>query len=135
MGIGISNSIRSTSNNDSRNNGNSSSIVTGHGGGSSGGEREKQFQEDHRENITFLELCCRHLLCAHIWVPALRECSGWSWACGTHQSAFGLDQRSVLAVHLVVQAAGVAQVVAGAVPSPQRGGGGTAVHTFTALCI
>lgn len=72
MGIGISNSIRSTSNNDSKNNGNSSSIVTGHEGGSSGGESEKQFQEDHRENITFLELCCRHLLCAHIWVPAFR---------------------------------------------------------------
>lgn len=72
MGIGISNSIRSTSNNDSKNNGNSSSIVTGHEGGSLGGESEKQFQEDHRENITFLELCCWHLLCAHIWVPSFR---------------------------------------------------------------
>lgn len=54
---------------------------------------------------------------------------------GTHQSAFGLDERSVLAVHLVVQSAGVAQVVAGTIPPPQRGGGGTAVYTFTALCI
>lgn len=53
----------------------------------------------------------------------------------THQSTFGLDKWSVLAVHFMVQSTGVAQVVAGTVPSPQGGGGGTAVYTFTALCI
>jgi len=53
----------------------------------------------------------------------------------THQSTFGLDERPVLAVHLVVQSAGVAQVVAGAVSPPQRGGGGTAVHAFTSLWV
>lgn len=54
---------------------------------------------------------------------------------GTHQSSLGLDQRSVLPVHLVVQSTGVAQVVASTVPSPQGSGGGTAVDTFTALCV
>lgn len=52
----------------------------------------------------------------------------------THQSAFGLDQGPVLAVHLVVEAAGVAEVVARPVPPPQRRGGGSAVHTLAALC-
>lgn len=52
---------------------------------------------------------------------------------GTHQSAFGFDEGSVLAVHLVVQAAGVAQVVSSVVTSPQRRGGGPTVHTLTAL--
>lgn len=54
---------------------------------------------------------------------------------GTHQSSFGLDKGPVLPVHLVVQSTGVAQVVTGTVPSPQGSGGGTAVYTFTALCI
>lgn len=36
----------------------------------------------------------------------------------THQSPLRLDERSVLAVHLVVEAAGVAEVVAGAVSPP-----------------
>ncbi len=52
----------------------------------------------------------------------------------THQSALWLDKGPVLAVHLVVQAARVAEVVARSVPPPQRGGGGSAVHTFTPLC-
>ena len=52
---------------------------------------------------------------------------------GTHQPALGFDERSVLAVHLVVQPAGVAQVVSGAVTSPQGRGGGSAVHTLAAL--
>ena len=52
----------------------------------------------------------------------------------TYHALFGLGQRSVLAVHLVVEAAGVTEVVSVAVPSPQRGGGGTAVHTLAALC-
>lgn len=63
----------------------------------------------------------------------LAVCTAGACASGSGQSAFGLDERSVLAVHLVVQSAGVAQVVAGTIPSPQGGGGGTAVYTFTAL--
>ena len=51
----------------------------------------------------------------------------------THQSPLGLDQRPVLAVHLVVEATGIAEVVAVAVTTPQRGRGGAAVDTLTAL--
>lgn len=51
----------------------------------------------------------------------------------THQPPFGLDERSVLSVHLVVQAAGVTQVVSGAVAPPQRCGRGSTVYTLTAL--
>lgn len=59
----------------------------------------------------------------------------WSCRGEAHQSPFGLDEGPVLAIHLVVKSAGVAQVVARPVPPPQRGGGGTAVHALTALCI
>lgn len=52
---------------------------------------------------------------------------------GCRQSAFGFDEWSVLAVHLVVKAAGVAQIVSGAVTSPQRRRSGSTVHTLTAL--
>lgn len=58
----------------------------------------------------------------------------WATNGGTHQSALGLDQGSVLAVHLVVEAAGVAEVVARSVSPPQWCGGGTAVYALTALC-
>lgn len=37
----------------------------------------------------------------------------------TYQSALGLDEGSILPVHLVVKSASVAQVVAGAVSPPQ----------------
>ena len=53
--------------------------------------------------------------------------------CLTHQSPLGLDQRPVLAVHLVVEAAGVAEVVPVAVTTPQRGRGGTTVDALAAL--
>lgn len=49
------------------------------------------------------------------------------------QSAFGLYERSVLAVHLVVEPTGVAQVVARTVPPPKGSRGGTAVYALTAL--
>lgn len=52
---------------------------------------------------------------------------------GSRQSAFGFNERSVLAVHLVVEPAGVAQVVSGAVTSPQRCRGGSTVYTLAAL--
>lgn len=38
---------------------------------------------------------------------------------GTYQASFRLDERSILSVHLVVESAGVAEVVASAVSSPQ----------------
>ena len=38
----------------------------------------------------------------------------------TYNASFGFDERSVRSVHLVVEAARVAQVVAVAVPAPER---------------
>ena len=55
-----------------------------------------------------------------------------SWI-STYHALLGLNEGSVLSVHLVVEAAGVAQVVAVTVASPQRRRRGTAVDTFTAL--
>ena len=52
----------------------------------------------------------------------------------THRALLGLDERAVLSVHFVVQAAGVAQVVAVSVASPQRRRRGAAVDALTALC-
>ena len=51
----------------------------------------------------------------------------------TYQFALGLDEGPVLAVHLVVEAAGVAQVVPVPVPPPQWRRCGATVHTLTAL--
>ena len=51
----------------------------------------------------------------------------------TYQSPLWLYKRPILAIHLVVETAGVAEVVAIAVPSPQRGGGGATVHALTAF--
>jgi hypothetical protein len=55
---------------------------------------------------------------------------------GTSAYHFSLwfHERPVGAVHLVVQSAGVAQVVAVAVPPPQRRGRRGAVDTLAALC-
>ncbi len=53
--------------------------------------------------------------------------------CHYHFS-FWFDERSVGAVHFVVEAAGVAQVVAVAVTSPERGRGSCTVNAFTAFC-
>ena len=53
---------------------------------------------------------------------------------GSYQSLLGADQGSVLAVHLVVQSTGVAQVVARTIPAPQRGGCGSTVNTLSGLC-
>ena len=52
----------------------------------------------------------------------------------THQSPLGFDERPVLAIHLVVEATSVAEIVTIAVPSPQRGGGRATVHTLATLC-
>lgn len=51
----------------------------------------------------------------------------------SYQPFLGLDERPVDAVHLVVEAARVTQVVAGAVSAPQRRGHRAAVHTLPAL--
>ena len=48
--------------------------------------------------------------------------------------SFWFDQGSVGAVHLVVEAARVAQVVAVAVSAPERRRRGGAVDAFSALC-
>ena len=53
--------------------------------------------------------------------------------CLTHQSPLGLDQWPVLAVHLVVEAAGVAEVVSVSVTAPQRSGGCSTIDTLPAL--
>lgn len=49
------------------------------------------------------------------------------------QSFLGFDERPVDAVHLVVEAAGVAQIVSGSVPAPQRRGHRAAVDALPAL--
>lgn len=51
----------------------------------------------------------------------------------SYQAFLRFDERPVDAVHLVVKAAGVAQVVSGAVPAPQRRGHGAAVDALSAL--
>lgn len=51
----------------------------------------------------------------------------------THQPPLRFDEGSVDAVHLVVQSAGVAQVVARTVPPPEGRRHGPAVHTLPPL--
>jgi len=51
----------------------------------------------------------------------------------THQSSLGFDERPVLSIHLIVEAAGVTEVVAVPISPPQRGRGCSTVHTLTTL--
>ncbi len=53
----------------------------------------------------------------------------------TYQSALGLDEGSILPVHLVVKSASVAQVVAGAVSPPQGRRRRSAVDAFATLFL
>lgn len=53
---------------------------------------------------------------------------------GSRQAPLGFDEGSILSVHLVVQTAGIAQIVAGPIPPPQGGGGSPAVDALPALC-
>ena len=53
---------------------------------------------------------------------------------GTYQASFRLDERSILPVHFVVESAGVAEVVPGAVPPPERRRCRAAVDALAALC-
>lgn len=50
------------------------------------------------------------------------------------QPSLGLNKGSILSIHLVVEPTGVAQVVPGAISSPQWGRGRPAVHTLPAFC-
>ena len=52
-----------------------------------------------------------------------------------HAGVLGLDQRPVGAVHLVVETAGVAEVVARRVPPPQGRGRHAAVHALPCLLV
>jgi len=52
---------------------------------------------------------------------------------GTYQASLRLDEGSILAVHLVVKATGVAEVVTGAVPSPEGCRCGAAIHALATL--
>lgn len=52
----------------------------------------------------------------------------------TYQSSLWLDQGSVLAVHFVVQATGVAQIVSRSIASPQWRRCGATIHTLASLC-
>ena len=51
----------------------------------------------------------------------------------TYRFSLGLDEGTVVSVHLEVEAAGVAEVVAGTVASPQRRSGHSAVDTLTTV--
>lgn len=53
----------------------------------------------------------------------------------THQAPLRLDERPIGAVHLVVEATGVAEVVPVPVPAPQRGRSCSAVDTLSTLCV
>ena len=55
---------------------------------------------------------------------------GRAWC---YQALLGPDERPVLPIHLVIEATGVAQVVAGAVAPPERRLDGAAVHALAAL--
>lgn len=49
------------------------------------------------------------------------------------QSLLWTDERPVLAVHFVVQSASIAEVVAGTISPPERGGSCTTVNTLSSL--
>lgn len=53
---------------------------------------------------------------------------------GTYQPPLGFDQRAILPVHLVIESAGVTQIVTRTVPPPQGGRRGPAVHTLSTFC-
>lgn len=51
----------------------------------------------------------------------------------THQSSFGFDERSVLAVHFVVKSTGIAEVVSGAIATPKGCAGRATIHALPAF--
>ena len=52
----------------------------------------------------------------------------------SYQAPLGFDERSIGAVHLVVEPAGVAQVVTVPVSAPQRGWSCSAIHALATFC-
>lgn len=64
----------------------------------------------------------------------LTVCTGRSCPSCCRQPSLGLNQGSVLSIHLVVEPTGIAQVVPSAISSPQWGRGRPAVHTLPAFC-
>lgn len=65
--------------------------------------------------------------------PHLSQAPAEEGGARTHHALLRLDEGPAEAVHLAVEAAGVAQVVAGAVPPPQRRLDGAAVHALATL--
>lgn len=51
----------------------------------------------------------------------------------THQSSLGLDERPILAVHLVVKSASVAQIMSGTISAPKWRRRGPTVDTLPTL--
>lgn len=64
----------------------------------------------------------------------LTVCTGRTCPSCCRQPSLGLDEGPVLSVHLVVEPAGVTQVMPGSVSSPERGGCRPTVHTLPAFC-
>lgn len=67
------------------------------------------------------------MYCLTVWYRILKCCSF------THQPSLRFDERSVDAVHLMVQSTCIAQVVAGTIPPPEGGRHRPAVHTLSSL--
>lgn len=59
--------------------------------------------------------------------------TGEAHSAGGRQPALGLDERPVDAVHLVVEAAGVAQIVTRPISPPEWGGHSPTVDTLSAF--
>ena len=53
---------------------------------------------------------------------------------GTYKSSFGLDKRPILAVHLVVEAAGITEVMSIPISSPEGSWSRPTIYAFTSLC-
>lgn len=82
-------------------------------------------RKEDRRNFFFSSY---HSLNTSKWWKYGKKCSSV-----THQSSLGFDKRSVDAIHLVVQSAGITQVVARTIPPPKRGRHCPTVHTFSPL--
>ena len=62
------------------------------------------------------------------------SCILWTMVvCVSYHSSLWLDKWPVGSIHFVIETAGVAEVVAVAVPAPQRGWGSATVHAFATL--
>lgn len=84
-------------------------------------------QSPKTERIHFLLRCTplTHMRCFTVRAP--------KGSAVTHQPSLRFDERSVDAIHLVVQSAGIAQIVASPIPPPEGGRHRPAVHTLSTL--